>query len=161
MQARTWRSVVYFAAGLGLVVSLFAAAEFFDAALRSICSVSAFFSCSAVDQSGRTSTLGVPDWAWGVFGFVAILGVGGLAERRPTSTGWAWGLVGLTSAGVALSLYLLYVELALIGALCLVCASAYVLGAIAWIGALGTARHVAEDAAHADDDGAASAPGPD
>jgi uncharacterized membrane protein len=142
MQLRTWRSIVYFAAGLGLIVALFAAAEFFDVALRNICSVSSFLSCAAVDQSGRTSTLGLPDYAWGVGGFAAILAVAGLGERRPDSRPWAWGLVGLTSAGVALSLYLLYVELALIGALCLVCATAYAFGAVAWVGAIGTARAI-------------------
>ncbi len=158
MQVRAWRSVVFFAAGLGLVVALFAAAEFFDAALRNICSVSSFFSCAAVDDSGRTTTLGVPDYAWGIGGFVAILVVAGIGEKRPTSAPWAWGLVVLTTGGVALSAYLLYVELVLIGALCLVCASAYLLGVVAWVGAFGTARGLDEErSADGDDDASSTA----
>ncbi|HTZ62171.1 MAG TPA: vitamin K epoxide reductase family protein [Thermoplasmata archaeon] len=152
MRTRSWRSYVYFVAGLGLIVSLFAAAEFFDVALRNICSVSSFLSCAAVDQSGLTSTLGIPDYAWGIGGFVAILLVAAFAERNPDSRPWAWTLVGVTSIGVAVSFYLLYVELALIGALCIVCASAYLLGGASWVGAivlLGRTRPARDDA---DDD---------
>jgi len=136
MQTRTVRTVVYLAAGLGLIVALFAAAEFFDASLRGICSLSTFFSCATVDQSGRTTTLFLPDYLWGIGGFLAILVAAGLAERSPRSRPWAFTLLGLTTAGVALSFYLMYVELALIGALCIVCASDYLLGAIAWVGAI-------------------------
>ena len=150
MRVRTLRSVVYLAAGLGLIVAVFAAAEFFDASLRSICSVSSFFSCQLVDQSGLTTTLGVPDYLWGIGGFVAILVVAALAEQRPADRRRAYALLGVTTAGVALSLYLLYVELAQIHALCLVCVSAYLLCGVAWVGAIAVARRVPDES---DDDG--------
>jgi uncharacterized membrane protein len=140
MRTRTIRSVVYLAAGIGLIVAIFAAAEFFEASLRSFCTVNTFFSCAAVDNSGRTTTLGIPDYLWGIGGFLAILIVAGLAESRRSDPRCTYALLGVTTAGVALSLYLLYVELALIGALCLVCASAYTFGAIAWIGSIPLAR---------------------
>ncbi len=152
MRTRTLRSIVYLAGGLGLIISLFAAAEFFDVSLRAICSVSSFFSCAAVDNSGLTSTLGVPDYAWGIGGFVAILVVAALAERAPSSTGWGWALVALTTAGVALSGYLLYVELGEIGALCLVCASAYLMGGIAWLAAVALGLRTARRAARRDEE---------
>ena len=136
VRERTVRSLVYFAAGLGLIVAIFAAAEFYDASLRAVCSVSAFFSCSAVDSSGYTNTLGLPDWLWGVGGFVLILLFAGLAEQRPEDRRRAWLLLAVTTLGVGVSLYLLYVELAIIHALCLVCASDYLLGGVAWLGAL-------------------------
>jgi uncharacterized membrane protein len=148
MRTRTLRSVVYFAGGLGLIISLFATAEFFDASLRRICSVSSFLSCSAVDNSGLTSTLGIPDYAWGVGGFVVILLIAGLAERAPRSITWAGALLVVTTAGVALSAYLLYVEVGEIGALCLVCALAYVMGAITWVGAIALARRAPELSGH-------------
>jgi uncharacterized membrane protein len=157
MRTQTWRSIVFFAAGLGLIVSLFAAAEFFDAALRNICSVSSVISCAAVDQSGRTTTLGIPDYAWGIGGFIAILILAGIAERRPSVHQWTWGLLGLTTVGVALSLYLLYVEIALIGALCLVCACAYFLGVVAWVGAIGLVRRGPEAVEGTDAEDAAAA----
>jgi uncharacterized membrane protein len=153
MRTRDVRSVVYLAAGLGLIVALFAAAEFVDAALRSICSVSSFFSCQAVDSSGLTTTLGVPDYLWGILGFVAVLAVAALAERRPAEPRFAYALLAVTTIGVVLSLWLLYVELAEIHALCLVCASAYLLGAVAWVGSIELARRAhASDGDEADRD---------
>jgi uncharacterized membrane protein len=145
MRTRDVRSAVYFAAGVGLIVAIFAAAEFFDAALRSICSVNTFFSCQAVDSSGLTSTLGVPDYLWGVLGFVAILVVAVLAEQRPDDRRGAYALLAVTSVGVVLSLWLLYVELAEIHALCLVCASAYFLGGVAWAGSIELVRRAPKD----------------
>ena len=140
MRTRDVRSVVYLAAGLGLIVAIFAAAEFLDPSLRSVCTVNSFFSCGKVDASALTSTLGVPDYLWGVLGFVAILLVAALAERHRKDRRYAYALLGLTTAGVGLSLYLLYVELAEIQALCLVCASAYLLGGVAWLGAIELTR---------------------
>lgn len=136
MKTRDVRSLIGLAAGLGLVVAIFSAAEFFDAGLRGICTVNSFFSCKVVDESGRTSTFGIPDYLWGIGGFVGILVVAALAERFPADPRGAYGLALLTSAGVALSLYFLWVELAQIHALCLVCATDYGFGAIAWVGAL-------------------------
>ncbi|MFZ1023263.1 MAG: vitamin K epoxide reductase family protein [Thermoplasmata archaeon] len=159
MQTRTLWSIVYFAAGLGLIISLFAAAEFFDAALRQVCSFNSFFSCQLIDQSGRTNTLGIPDYAWGVGGFVAILVIAGVSEARSQHRGWTYTLLAVTTAGVALSAYLLYVELALIGALCLVCAAAYVMGGVSWIGAIALARRAPEEASGNDDEAEEAAEG--
>jgi len=136
MRTRTLRSLVYFAAGLGLIVALFAAAEFFDAALRSVCSVNSFFSCTLVDQSAYTTTLGIPDYLWGIGGFVLILIAAGFAEQKRRDLKRATFLLAATSAGVVLSLYLLYVELALIHGLCPVCAADYLLCGVAWAGSL-------------------------
>lgn len=140
MRSRTVRSVVYFAGGLGLILSLFAAAEVLDPALQSICSINSFYSCGAVTRSGLTSTLGIPDYLWGIGGFVLILIVAGLAERNRDDPRYTYALLGLTTLGVALAFYLLYVELALIHALCPVCVSAYFFGGVAWVGAIELAR---------------------
>jgi uncharacterized membrane protein len=136
MRLRSIRSLIYFAAGLGLIVALFAAAEFFDSALSAVCSFTSFFSCGTVDRSGLTTTLWVPDWFWGVAGFLAILAAAALAESHKKDLRYAYALLGLTTAGVAMALYLLYVELVQIGALCPVCLTAYLFGIIAWVGAV-------------------------
>jgi len=149
MRTRSLRTVVYLAAGLGLIAALFAAAEVLDPGLASVCSVSSSISCSRVLTSGLTSTLGIPDFAWGVGGFVAILVAAGLAEQRPRDRGRAYALLSLTSAGVALALYLLYVEVAQIHAICPVCVTAYVLGGVAWAGAIGLVQRQARAAAKA------------
>jgi len=136
------RSLVYLAGGLGLLVSLFAAAEFYTASLRSVCSLSQFFSCATVDTSGKTSTFGIPDYAWGVGGFVVLLVVAGLAERSPRDVRPAYLLAALATAAVALSGYFLYVQLAEIHALCVVCATAEAFGVLVWAGAVTLALRV-------------------
>ena len=136
MKAASVRSAIILAGLIGLLVSIFAAAEFYESSLRSVCSVNAFFSCSAVDASGKTSTLGIPDYLWGVGGFVVILIVAGLVDRRPKDTAPTYLLLLITTLGVAFSLYFLYVELAQINAFCIVCATAYAFGFIAWAGAI-------------------------
>ena len=150
MRTRSLRNLIYLAAGLGILLSLFAAFEVIDAALTSLCSFSGFVSCAAVANSGRTTTLGVPDWAWGIAGFVAILIVASLAERHPSDRRYPIGLVVLTGAGTALSFYFAYVELALIGAVCIVCFSSYVMGWLCFGGSIALAQRGPD--AVADDD---------
>jgi uncharacterized membrane protein len=145
MRTRSVRSVVYLGAGLGLIVAIFAAVEFFDASIRVACTVNSWVSCAAVDNSGLTSTLWVPDWLWGIGGFVVILIVASLAEQRPDDPRRAYALLAVTTGGVALSVYLLYVELALIHALCLVCVAAYLFGGVAWGGAIALVRRAPSD----------------
>jgi uncharacterized membrane protein len=147
MRLRSIRSLIYLAAGLGLIVALFAAAEFFDATLSAVCSFGGGFSCATVLKSGLTTTLGIQDWIWGVVGFVAILVVGALAEAHRKDLRYAYALLALTTAGVGLAMYFLYVELVRIGALCPVCVTAYGFGILAWVGAILLVRRMQERAA--------------
>ena len=140
MRTATLRTVIYLAAGVGLIVSVFAALEFYEASLQSLCSINAFFSCSTVDRSGQTSTLGVPDYLWGIGGFVVVLLVAGMVESRPRDRRWPILLLSLTSLGTAFSLYFFWVQLAVIGAFCVVCTSAYVFEWVAWVGAIALVR---------------------
>jgi uncharacterized membrane protein len=139
VRTRTLRSVVGLAAGLGFIVSVFAAAEYFTASLRSACTINQFFSCGTVDRSGLTSTLGVPDYAWGIAGFVLLLIVAGIAEHRASDPRPTYALVGVSTLGVAFSADFLYTQLVRIHALCLVCASAEAFGVIVWICAIALA----------------------
>jgi uncharacterized membrane protein len=152
MDTRTLRNLVYFASGVGLIVSIFAAAEFFDASLSAVCTVNQVVSCSAVDKSGLTTILGVPDYAIGIAGFILILVVATVAEQRPTDRRYTYALITVTSLAVVVSAYLLYVEVALIHALCLVCVSAYAMGVFAWAGAVGLARRPADAPELAEDE---------
>lgn len=140
MRTQTARTIVGLTAGLGLIIALFATAEFIDTSLQKVCSLNGFFSCAAIASSGKTTFLGIPDYAWGIAGFIGILALNALAERFPDEPRWTYALLGLTTAGVGLALYFLYVELGLVGALCLVCFSAYVMGFIAWASAIELAR---------------------
>jgi len=140
MQLRTIRSIIYLGAGLGIITALFAAAETTNASLRAVCSINSFFSCSKVDTSNFTSTLGIPDYLWGIGGFILIFLVAAIAESRPRDRRWEYFLVFVTTAGLAVAAYFLYVELALIGAFCVVCGSSYAMGLVAWGGSLALVR---------------------
>lgn len=143
MKTSTVRSVIYLAGGIGLLVALFSAAEFYTASLRSVCSLNQFFSCATVDKSGKTSTLGIPDWLWGVGGFIALLIVAGLAERWPRDVRWAYLLLLFSTGAVAISGYFIYVQIAEIHALCVVCATAEAFGAIVWVASIALAARTA------------------
>jgi uncharacterized membrane protein len=150
VRLRSIRSLIYLAAGLGLIVAIFAAAEFFDASLTAVCSFNGFISCGAVDRSAFTTTLGIQDWVWGVAGFLAILTAAALAESHKRDLRYAYALLALTTAGVGLSMYFLYVELFRIGALCPVCVTAYGFGMLSWVGAILLVRRMQQRAAAPD-----------
>jgi len=140
MRAQTCRSLLALGGALGLVVSIFAALEFYDASLSNVCTVNAFFSCKAILESGKTTTFGVQDYAWGIVGFIAILVLAGISERRRKDNRVTYLLLLVTTGGIAFALYFLYVELVEIGALCPVCLTAYLFGVAAWVGAIGLAQ---------------------
>ena len=99
MRTSSLRGLVFLSGALGLLVAIFAAAEFYTASLRSACTINQFFSCATVDRSGLTSTLGVPDYLWGILGFLALLVVAGVAEKRPADVRPAY-LLTLLATGV-------------------------------------------------------------
>ncbi len=136
MRTRTLWTYLYLTVGLGLITSIYAGLETLDVALRSSCEISSYFSCGAVDSSGRTSTLGIPDAAIGIAGFVLILIVAGLAERHKGDLRYYYALLLFTTGGVAFASYFAYIEVAEIHALCPVCTTAYVFGTLAWVGAI-------------------------
>jgi uncharacterized membrane protein len=131
MRAETLHAalLVVLVAGLGL--SAFAAYETLNPSVASVCSVSAFVSCSKVDQSGHTTTLGVPDWLIGIGGFVVLL-----ALDVPLYATWRRDLltavVAVSGLGLAVAVYLATVELTVIHALCPVCFSTYLLDGAAF-----------------------------
>jgi uncharacterized membrane protein len=147
MRTRTLWTYVDLTAVFGLIVAIYAGLETLDTSLRSSCTISSFFSCSAVDSSGHTTTLGIPDAAIGIAGFIVILIVAGLAERRTADLRSLYALLFVTTAGVAVASYFAYVELAIIHALCPVCTTAYAFGVLAWVGAIALTVRFRADAA--------------
>jgi uncharacterized membrane protein len=147
MKTSSLRGAIYLTGMIGLLVSIFSAAEFYTASLRSVCSINQFLSCGAVDKSGLTTTLGIQDYLWGIGGFVVLLVVAGLAERRPRDIRPAFALAALASGAVGLSAYFIYVQVAEIHAICIVCVTAETFGGILWIGSLALAARTARKAA--------------
>ncbi len=132
MRAETLHALLLLALIVGLGASIFAYAESVDVSLQRDCSVNVFFSCSKVDQSGQTTTLGLPDYAWGIGGFLAML-----ALDIPLYVSWRASLLralaALSGLGVLLSADLTYIELVRIDALCPVCLTAYLSNLLAFL----------------------------
>ncbi|MFZ0829977.1 MAG: vitamin K epoxide reductase family protein [Thermoplasmata archaeon] len=124
MRSETLHAILPLAIVAGLALSLFAAAESLDPALQGVCSVNAFFSCHKVDASAYTTTLGIPDYLWGVGGFAALF-VLDVQVYRLGRGRWLDALTVLSGIGVLLSVYFGYLELVKIDALCLVCFGSY------------------------------------
>ncbi|HLM91985.1 MAG TPA: vitamin K epoxide reductase family protein [Thermoplasmata archaeon] len=140
MRTRTYRSLVTLGGGLGLIASIYAALEVYYASLAGACSITAYVNCGKILNSGKTTTLGISDWIWGVAGFVVILALAILTEQYRRDPRLPYVLLTVTTAGIGLSVYFLYVEVVEIHGLCPVCAAAYLCGVIAWVGAIGLAR---------------------
>ena len=68
--------------------------------VSNLCTLNAFFSCALIAHSGKTTTLGIQDYYWGIFGFIAILVLAAWSERRRKDARLAYLLLLLTSAGL-------------------------------------------------------------
>ena len=79
--------------------------------------------CERVQASRYSTFLGFPVAAFGVGGYVALLGIAlyGLSDRHVAEPGPTRWLTGLSALGVVFSLYLLALELFVIHAVCLWC----------------------------------------
>jgi uncharacterized membrane protein len=80
-------------------------------------------SCEKVQTSKWATFLGFPVGAWGVGYYVAVLGIAlaGLTPRFADSRDLSRLLVGVTAVGVLFSLWLTYLELFVIDAICQWC----------------------------------------
>jgi len=150
MRAETLHALLLLSIIVGLGFAVFAYAESVDPALRSSCTVNPFFSCSKIDNSGMTTTLGIQDYAWGIGGFVILLALD-IPLFRTWRRDLLTAIVGVSAIGVGLSLYLGYLELAVIQGLCPICLGAYLSDAVAfgsafrlwWIGRKNAAAETA------------------
>jgi len=161
MRTRDIRSVIYLAAGLGLIVSIYTYLETVQSSLQKYCTVNSYVSCGAVANSGKTTVLGIPDSFIGIGGFVLVILVAAIAERRRRDLLWPELLLALATLGVAFSLYFLYVELVEIQALCPVCLTAWVFGWIVWVASIMLFRKVRAKARSRSPAKAPSSPAPD
>jgi uncharacterized membrane protein len=80
-------------------------------------------SCEAVQTSRWSTLLGLPVAAWGLAFYASVLAIAltGLMERYEDSRPLALGMLALTAWGALFSLWLTYVELFVIRAVCQWC----------------------------------------
>jgi uncharacterized membrane protein len=97
--------------------------------------VCAVGSCETVQTSRWATLLGLPVAAWGVAFYVAVLAVA-IAGLRPAlvdSRRLSQLLVLMTGAGVLFSLWLTYLELFVIDAICMWCVVSAILTAVLFV----------------------------
>lgn len=141
VRAETLYGLVFVCLFAGLLASVYSAYEAYNPAATSICSVSSQVSCGKVVFGPYATTAGVPNWAIGLGGFLAMALVTVLAYRS-FDRRYLQLLVGLAGLGLLVSLYFVYTEV-LVGAICLVCTSGHIadaaiLGLSVWLLRLGS-----------------------
>ena len=91
--------------------------------------------CETVQSSPQAVQFGIPVAFYGVVGYLALLIVA-LISMRPVALGdrkWTLLLVGLSTVGVVFTVYLTYLELFVIHAICRWCVSSASVIAAIWI----------------------------
>jgi uncharacterized membrane protein/protein-disulfide isomerase len=118
-------------AGVGLAASAYAAYVhyhlLYDPAYRSLCDVSATVSCATVYQSRFSTFRGTPVALLGGiwFAVAGLLALGGLTARDTVRESVPGYLFVLSTAALAVILYLGYASFFVIKAVCLVCLTTY------------------------------------
>ncbi|MGI0131505.1 MAG: vitamin K epoxide reductase family protein [Thermoplasmata archaeon] len=130
MKAENLHALIPVALGAGLLLSIYAAYETVNPAAQSSCSFTAFFSCGKVVESGRTTTLGIADYWYGIGGFLAMIAVD-VPLYRTWDRSWLKAFLALSTLGLILSVYLFALETFEIGAICPVCLGTYIANGIA------------------------------
>lgn len=109
---------------VGIIDGAYTASEYITA--RFTCSASGLFCCSCVADSGYTSVFGIPFWVAGItwFPFLLVLGL-------YLTKGGKWRLRGdvllpILMIGNLFTIFLWYLEIVRIGALCPYCVSLYI-----------------------------------
>ncbi len=115
---------------LGLGVAAYLSVQHYDAGVPLICSRSGLVDCERVLTRPEALWAGIPVALWGVAWFVAAiaLAVRSLAYGDAPEPPWLRSAaVVWTTAGAAAVVWLVYTELAVIGAVCVWCTAAHAL----------------------------------
>ena len=113
---------------LGISIAIFHSYDELTHSFSS-CNVSSSISCGGVFESSHTSIFGVPFYALGLVWFPLALFLGIMTVQRIGSNGILNGVILLPflMIGNIFTIYLWYLELGVIGIICPVCVSMYVI----------------------------------
>ncbi len=118
-------SKAYFlVSGVGIAIAIYLAYEYLTLNFNS-CNVSQQFSCGGVFQSGYTSLFGIPFFVMGLVWFPLVLAVGLVITRGGKNPLEGEILLPLLMVGNVFTFYLWYLELDVIGIVCPLCVSLY------------------------------------
>lgn len=117
-------------AAAGAAVAAYLAYEWYASFSSSVCSFSAWFDCRVVGRSVYASIAGVPTATIGLAGFLILFALSLAALRGRTALGpWTvdtWILV-FAIVGALVGLGLTFIEIFVIGAVCIFCAAGFAL----------------------------------
>lgn len=104
-------------------------------------------SCETVNTSRWATFLGLPVAAWGLGFYVSALALAflGVQERHADSRALSVALVALTGWGVLFSGWLTYLELFVIGAICIWCVTSAVIVAVMFVVSLADLREFRDE----------------
>ncbi len=109
---------------LGIGLAIYTANEYLTQNF-STCSINPQVSCGGVFQSGHTSIFGIPFYVLGLVWFPLLLAMGLVTTRLGKNPLNAEVLLPLLMVGNIFTLYLWYLEIAVIGIVCPLCVSLY------------------------------------
>jgi uncharacterized membrane protein len=115
----------FLTATVGVVISIYVANEYLTANFQG-CYINQQFSCEGVFQSGHTSLFGVPFYVTGLVWFPLMAVVGFLTTKLGREPLNAEILLPILMVGNVFTGYLWYLELAVIGIICPLCVSLYI-----------------------------------
>lgn len=115
----------FLTAAVGVAISIYVANEYLTANFQG-CYINQQFSCEGVFQSGHTSLLGIPFYVTGLVWFPLMAAVALFATKLGQEPLKAEVLLPILMVGNVFTGYLWYLELAVIGIICPLCVSLYI-----------------------------------
>lgn len=112
----------------GVVVSAYALWQHYAPLGSAFCSLGETFSCDLVNKSTFSEAFGIPVAGIGIVGYVALfaLALGIVLDPQSAPRLLPW-ILAASFGGLLFSLYLTYVELFIIGAVCILCVTSQAL----------------------------------
>ncbi|MDA4130879.1 MAG: vitamin K epoxide reductase family protein [Thaumarchaeota archaeon] len=112
---------------IGIIDAAYTAYEYATGSFSGVCSVSREINCIDVFRSGHTSIFGIPFYVFGLIWFPLLLILGLALTDRTKLPLRSDILLPILLVGNIFTIYLWYLELDVIGAICPLCVSLYVL----------------------------------
>lgn len=125
-----WARLSLAASLAGFAVAAYLSVQHYDAAVPLACSSTGAVNCEQVLTSPYAAVGGLPVAVWGAVWFAGAAALSVLSLTRGGRAGAPWmqyAALGWATVGAAAVLRLVYVELAVIGSICLWCTIVHVL----------------------------------
>lgn len=122
MSTRIWRTLL---AVVGFGISFYLTLVHYDTHIPLVCTDNAFINCARVVTSPQSVVFGLPLAVWGMVWFAVLVATIWLRGRLGAWTQTldvVWGVVGALSV-----VYFVYIELFVVGVLCLYCTTVHLL----------------------------------